>query len=161
MIEAIEGNLQKGIKLLTTISDETYSNTSVAPYFSSIGSHMRHILDVFSCVLNGYQDCTIDLTVRERNVLAEQKTNVGILYFDEIIKQIKAISNTDLAKEIKICDDLGLGKVTSKTTLSAALMQAQSHAIHHYASIGYIIYQLGIELPDAGFGFNPTTPKKA
>jgi hypothetical protein len=38
-------------------------------------------------------------------------------------------------------------------------MQVQSHAIHHFASIGYLIYQLEIELADADFGYNPTTPK--
>ena len=27
-------------------------------------------------------------------------------------------------------------------------------------TIGFIIHQLGVELPDADFGFNPTTPKK-
>ena len=49
--------------------------------------------------------------------------------------------------------------VTVNYTLASALIQAHSHAIHHFASIGYIISQLGIELPDADFGYNPTTPK--
>ena len=29
----------------------------------------------------------------------------------------------------------------------------------NYLLIGYIISQLGIELPDADFGYNPTTPR--
>ena len=61
---------------------------------------------------------------------------------------------------IYLTDDLGAGKVKAQYTVAAALIQAHSHAIHHYASIGYIIHQLGIELPDDMFGFNPTTPKK-
>lgn len=61
---------------------------------------------------------------------------------------------------IEVCDDMGLGSETAKYTLGAVLMQAQSHAIHHYASIGYLVYQVGIELPNSDFGFNPTTPKK-
>jgi len=39
------------------------------------------------------------------------------------------------------------------------LIQAHSHAIHHFASIGYIICKLGIELPDTDFGYNPSTPR--
>ena len=62
--------------------------------------------------------------------------------------------------KITVSDDLGLGKISVNSTLAAVLLQAQSHAIHHYASVGYIIYQLGVELPDSDFGFNPTTPKK-
>ena len=160
MIEAIDKNLKRGVNLLSNISDNEYSNSSIAPYYSSIGCHIRHVLDVFSCVLSGFEIGSIDLTIRERNELAEQKTNIGIGYFNEVIEQITAMSKSDLKAEITISDDLGSGKITVKSTLEAALMQAQSHAIHHYASIGYLIYQLGIELPDEDFGFNPTTPKK-
>jgi len=43
MIDAIEKNLKRGISLLTSISDKQYSDTSVAPYNSSIGCHIRHV----------------------------------------------------------------------------------------------------------------------
>ena len=51
MIQAIIYNLQRGVKLLNAIDDEQYSDNSIAPYYSSIGIHMRHILDVFDCIL--------------------------------------------------------------------------------------------------------------
>lgn len=160
MIKAIEINLQRGINLLNSISDSDYSEQSIPPYFSSIGCHIRHVLDMFTCVLNGVERGNIDLTNRERNQEAEQKCYAGIDYFQMIIKRMSLLSENDLKSEILITDDLGAGKITSKTTIGAALMQVQSHTIHHYASIGYIIHQLGIELPDSDFGFNPTTPNK-
>ncbi|QNM86828.1 DinB family protein [Polaribacter pectinis] len=160
MIKAIEENLLRGKKLLENISNEEYANTSVAPYHSSIGCHIRHILDVFSCIFKELENNVIDFSVRERNELAEIKTVVGIEYFNSIILKLKALKEEDFNKIIKVSDDLGSGKVTANYTLSAVLMQTQSHTIHHYASIGYLIYQLGIDLPDADFGFNPTTPKK-
>jgi uncharacterized damage-inducible protein DinB len=160
MIEAIEQNLQRGIQLLRNISDEEYSNKSVAPYYSSIGCHMRHVLDVFSCLLKGLDSKFVDFSVRERNECAEKETRVGIEYFETVIHQLKKIKEEDFNTTIKVSDDMGLGKETANYTLAAVLMQAQSHAIHHYASIGYLVYQLGIELPNADFGYNPTTPKK-
>lgn len=160
MTNAIQKNLERGIKLLSNISDEEYANQTIPPYFSSIGCHMRHILDVFSCVLDGFSKNSIDLTIRERNETVEIKTEKGIEYFKSIIYQIKSISKEDLAQEVSVIDDLGLGKEKATYTLGSILMQAQSHAIHHYASVGYIIYQLGIELPDNDFGYNPTTPNK-
>ncbi|MFY9241388.1 MAG: DinB family protein [Polaribacter sp.] len=160
MINAIEKNLQRGIHLLKSISDDDYANTTIPPYYSSIGCHMRHILDVFSCVLNGFKDDYINLTKRERNELVENKTAIGIAYFEDIINQLKQISSKDLDSNIKVTDDLGLGKVTANYTLAAILMQAQSHAIHHFASVGYVIHQLGIELPDEDFGLNSTSLKK-
>jgi uncharacterized damage-inducible protein DinB len=159
MITAIEKNLQRGIQLLQYISDEDYSNTSIAPYYSSIGSHMRHILDVFDCIFEGLPINEINLINRKRNLQTENFTEYGLLYFNEILLKLDALKNQDFNKIIKVTDDLGLGIITANYTLAAILIQAHSHAIHHFASVGYVISQLGIELPDDDFGFNPTTPK--
>ena len=160
MVEAIEKNLQRGIKLLKAITDEQYSDKSIPPYYSSIGANMRHILDVFACVFNGLDKKCVDFSNRERNQLAEEKTMHGIAYFNEVIAQLHCLQSEDFDEIISVTDDLGTGKVTANYTLGSALIQAHSHAIHHFASIGFIINQLGIELPDADFGYNPTTPKK-
>ncbi|MCK0131831.1 DinB family protein [Flavobacteriaceae bacterium F08102] len=160
MIEAIKHNLNRGIRLLNVISDEQYSNTSVEPYHSSIGGHMRHILDMFDCVFCGIDQGAINLTARKRNQQAEEKTAYGLAYFEEIIERLNKLDLASLNREIKVTDDLGLGPVTVNYTVVGILIQAHSHAIHHFASIGYIIAQLGIDLPDADFGYNPSTPKK-
>ena len=159
MITAIEKNLQRGIQLLQYISDEDYSNTSIAPYYSSIGSHMRHILDVFDCIFEGLPINEINLINRKRNLQTENFTEYGLLYFNEILLKLDTLKIQDFNKIIKVTDDLGLGIITANYTLAAILIQAHSHAIHHFASVGYVISQLGIELPDDDFGFNPTTPK--
>ena len=159
MIEAIQHNLNRGVRLLNSISDIQYSDESVKPYYSSIGRHMRHILDVFDCVFCGLESGQIDLTARKRNELAEQKTAFGLAYFEEIKSKIDEMGTRDLNQIVSVTDDLGLGKVTANYTLNSILIQAHSHAIHHFASIGYIIAELGIELPDADFGYNPTTPQ--
>ena len=160
MIDAIEKNLNRGIKLLNSLTDEQYSSTSAPPYFSSIGSHMRHILDVFSCIFNGLETKEVDFSARERNPLAEKTTEAGIEYFNSIIAKLHKLSEDDFEIMIAVTDDLGTGKVTANYTLGSALIQAHSHAIHHFASIGFIINRLGVELPDEDFGYNPTTPKK-
>ncbi|UMB61653.1 DinB family protein [Lutibacter sp. A80] len=159
MIEAIEKNLQRGIQLLQNISDEDYRNASIAPYYSSIGTHTRHILDVFDCIFEGLPVDEINLVNRKRNNLAENFTENGIDYFNTILKKLKQLDQSEFDRIVKVKDDLGLGIVTANYTLGSILIQAHSHAIHHFASLGYVIFQLGIELPDEDFGFNPTTPK--
>ncbi len=159
MIPAIIQNLNRGVNLLNSINDEQYANNSTAPYYSSIGIHMRHILDVFDCIFKGIEAKQIDLSARERNELAETKVAVGLAYFDQIMSQLKEIQVGDLDNMVEVKDDLGMGMVTANYTLAAALIQAHSHAIHHFASIGYIISQMGINLPDGDFGYNPTTPR--
>lgn len=160
MIEAIEKNLLRGVSLLQYISDEDYSNTTIAPYYSSIGGHIRHILDVFDCIFEGLSRNEINLINRKRNELAERHTSHGINYITATIKKLKNLNPEDFNKIVNVTDDLGLGVVSANYTLVGILIQAHSHAIHHFASVGYVITQLGIQLPDEDFGFNPTTPKQ-
>jgi uncharacterized damage-inducible protein DinB len=159
MIIAIEKSLQRGIQLLSSISNEEYCNKTIAPYYSSIGEHMRHILDVFDCVFEGLESNDINLINRSRNEQVENYTKTGIIYFEDIIQKLHKLNTEDFETIVNVTDDLGLGTVTVKTTLIGILMQAHSHAIHHFAIVGYIISQLGIQLPDDDFGFNPTTPR--
>jgi len=159
MISAITNNLHRGIKLLNAIDESQYTDISVAPYYSSIGSHMRHILDVFDCVFSGLESKNVDLSARKRNELIEQKINLGLDYFEEIITKLEGLKSENLDMIVQVKDDLGLGFVTANYTLASILIQGHSHAIHHFASIGYIISQLDINLPDADFGYNPTTPR--
>ncbi len=159
MIPAIIKNLNRGVNLLNSLDDQEYANNSTAPYYSSIGIHMRHILDVFQCIFSGIESGQIDLSARQRNELAEVKVAVGLEYFDRIIALLNEMVEEDLDRIVVVKDDLGLGMVTANYTVAAALIQAHSHAIHHFASIGYIISQMGIKLPDGDFGYNPTTPR--
>jgi len=159
MISAITHNLQRGIKLLNAIDDKQYGDNTIAPYHSSIGIHMRHILDVFDCIFSGLESRKVDLSARKRNELAETKVDFGLMYFEEIIEKLEKLESENLDIVVEVKDDLGLGVVTANYTLASALIQAHSHAIHHFASIGYVISQLGINLPDSDFGYNPTTPR--
>lgn len=161
MIEALVKNLNRGLVLLESITAEQYKDTTVAPYYSSIGRHIRHILDVYDCIFEGLPTGKIDLTARKRNLETEELLVEGINYIAAIIGKLQNVKKEDFQLSVKVSDDLGAVKVTASYTLSAILIQAHSHAIHHYASIGYIIHQLGLSLPDAAFGFNPTTPKNA
>ena len=159
MIPAIIQNLNRGVKLLNSINDQEYADNSTAPYYSSIGIHMRHILDVFDCILRGVDQKKIDLSSRQRNELAEIKVAIGLNYFDQIISKLSYLEKENLDIIVEVKDDLGQGMITANYTLAAALIQAHSHAIHHFASIGYIISHMGINLPDGDFGYNPTTPR--
>lgn len=158
MIAAIIENLERGKNLVNNVTQNEYTDSSVAPYFSSIGVHMRHVLDVFDCIFDGLAHSKIDLSQRKRNSLIEQDKDLGITYFEQIISKLHHLEDKQLVEEVVVKDDLGQGMVDADYTLAAILIQAHSHAIHHFASIGYIIHQLGISLPDEDFGYNPTTP---
>ncbi|MCF6296132.1 MAG: DinB family protein [Flavobacteriaceae bacterium] len=150
--------LQKTRALLSILTNEELSNTTVAPYYSSIGSHIRHVLDFYECVLNIDCDKRIDLTARKRNNDVETNCEIALQYLNVIIDRLNGF-DCDIEEKVIVIDDLGLGKTEIQYTLGAIFAQANSHAIHHYAIINYILDRLGIVLQDEDFGYNPTTPR--
>ncbi|MGB1308562.1 MAG: hypothetical protein ACPG6B_06605 [Oceanihabitans sp.] len=158
IIESTLNNLQKSSILLSKLSNAQLSNSSISPYYSSVGSHLRHILDFYDCIFNEAKN-VIDLTARNRNLEVETCCEKANSYLDSIINKIKNINDIQINKTVEVIDDLGLGKTKIPYTLSALLAQANSHTIHHYAIINYILDRLNIVMEDLDFGYNPTTPK--
>lgn len=150
--------LQKANLLLNKLSNADLCNASVPPYHSSIGSHVRHILDFYDCIFNINDENTIDLTARCRNTDVETQCQSAITYLNTTLEKLKQF---DIQAETKVTviDDLGLGKTEIAYTFGALLSQANSHTIHHYAIINYILDRLDIQFEDGDFGYNPTTPK--
>ena len=158
IIQSTINTLQKSKFLLEKLTDEELCNRTVSPYYSSIGTHIRHILDFYECVFNVDSKSVIDLTARPRNAEVETKCDYAKDYLEIIEDRLKAI-DISLDKRVSVIDDLGLGKIEIPYTFGALLAQANSHTIHHYAIINYIFDRLGIQINDDDFGYNPTTPK--
>lgn len=159
IIQSTLKTLQKSQILLDHLSNEQLSDASVSPYYSSIGCHIRHILDFYDCIFNLDSNNKVDLTARSRNKSVECDCVCALDYLNSIIGQLKT-SGFNMNEVILVTDDLGLGKTEIPYTYGSLLAQANSHTIHHYAIINYIFDSLGIVINDSDFGYNPTTPKQ-
>ena len=159
----IQSNLKTLVKsriLLNHLIDYELGKSSISPYYSSIGSHIRHILDFYDCIFNVTSNNQIDLTARSRNIEVETKCEKVVCYLNTIIEKL---NNFEFKMDdfVIVFDDLGLGKVKMVYTYGALFSQANSHTVHHYAIINYILDALNISIEDSDFGYNPTTPKHA
>ena len=157
IIQATLKNLERTKNILSLLSDEHLSSSSIPPYFSSIGSHIRHILDFYDCML--VRSNKIDLTARKRHSDVETSCKIALEYYSEIFNKISKLEENDLDRIVIVTDDLGLGNTEINYTFSSLLAQANSHTTHHYAIINYILEGLGLSVNDENFGYNPTTPK--
>lgn len=151
--------LQKSTNLLASLSNEQLSDHSVPPYYSCIGSHIRHILDFYDCILEGVSKKEVDLTARRRDLKMHESCNYASVNLERVITSLKELEIFNLNEVIQVEDDLGLGKTNIPYTLGGLIAQANSHAIHHFAIISYILDRLGITVEDESFGYNPTTPR--
>ncbi|MCX2763352.1 hypothetical protein [Aquimarina muelleri] len=158
IISSINHNLNNAIALLRLIKTPIYQDDSVGPYYSSIGSHIRHILDFFECIVNGLDSNNIDLTVRKRDGLLSRDKEFAIEYICKLQETLFSYVDVNTNYLIHVTDNMGKGKVTVNYTLESIMSHANSHAMHHYAIIGYILHNLDIEIKIPGFGYNPTTP---
>ncbi|PCK09890.1 MAG: hypothetical protein COA42_01120 [Alteromonadaceae bacterium] len=161
IISAAVNNLNRVELLINSLDKEAYADASSGPYYSSVGGHIRHVLDIFTCTLAGFDTGIVDLTKRERGTSAETEPAEGLKYLENVKAGLNELKTFDMAHKVTVVDDIGggFGKEEVASTIGAALCQAHSHATHHFACIGYLLYSKGITIPDAGFGYNPSTPK--
>ncbi|MFG6687605.1 hypothetical protein ACGK9U_13555 [Mariniflexile sp. HNIBRBA6329] len=159
IIESSIQTLKKAQALLNNLTDDTLCNKSVSPYYSSIGTHIRHILDFYDCIFSVNLENKIDLTARSRNKEVETVCCSAKTYLNSIIEKLNTFE-LDMTDSLLVTDDLGLGKVTMTYSYGSLFAQANSHTIHHYAIINYIMEGLNISFKDSEFGYNPTTPKQ-
>lgn len=158
IIQSSIHTLKKSKSLLKDLTDDQLSNHSISPYYSCIGSHLKHILDFYDCILKGLNTKSIDLIGRKRDERIHNECIYALSNVERVINALKKLEGVDFDKIYLVSDDLGLGKVSIKYTFGAILAQANSHAIHHYAIISYILDRLKIPIIDESFGYNPTTP---
>lgn len=158
IIQSTLKTLQKSQVLLDHLSNTQLCDASVSPYYSSIGCHIRHILDFYDCIFNG-EGGKVDLTARSRNKAVESDCGCAQDYLFTIIGKLNS-ATFNMDDTVLVTDDLGLGKTEIPYTYGSLLAQANSHTIHHYAIINYIFDSLGIVINDSEFGYNPTTPKQ-
>jgi uncharacterized damage-inducible protein DinB len=159
VIRSSIATLQKSSNLLTSLTNDVLCDVSVPPYFSCIGSHIRHILDFYDCILEGLAIESVDLTKRKRDEKMHSNCQYARANVQRVMENLQKIGDTHLTKQLIVKDDLGLGITEIPYTLGGLLAQANSHAIHHYAIINFILDRLGVHVNDDDFGYNPTTPK--
>lgn len=158
-IESLQNTLAQASVLLSNLTKQTYQDASAAPYYSSIGKHMRHIIDFYQSIFNGLNNYMIDLTDREREEELEVNPLAAKQRIESIINELNDYKRYDLAEKYELIDDFGLGKLSIPTNLFSVFAQANSHSIHHYAIIAQLLELQGVVIEHKFFGYNPSTPK--
>ncbi|WP_010179930.1 DinB family protein [Aquimarina agarilytica] len=158
IVSAINQNLNQASLLLDVITNQQYTDESVGPYYSSVGSHLRHTLDFFNCVIDGLDNNQIDLTARKREEEVATNKNAAKKHIARIQETLVSFLDVNTDYLIHVTDNLGQGNVTVNYTLDSIMAHANSHAVHHFATIGYVLHKLNVMHNISGFGYNPTTP---
>ena len=88
-------------KLTIVLSDEVYSKPLDILSGSSIGQHMRHIVEFYTCLIAQHEQQVINYDLRTRNQLIEQYSKSCALAIDEILAQLDEFASDFEAKPLR------------------------------------------------------------
>ncbi|MFC0264369.1 hypothetical protein [Fontibacter flavus] len=151
-------NLQEIRKILEYIPEKAFGTPLSVLSDSSIGQHIRHILELYLAVFESLNTGVINYDKRKRNPIIEQNPNEAINLLDKIIEFL-AWNKSDQPLNLEGNFSSGESKsITIPTSLYRELAYNLEHSIHHQALIKIGCMELDLKhLLDENFGVAPAT----
>lgn len=155
VLQSISETFAKCKNLIQEIDSEVFKNAFGNS--SSIGAHMRHILDRTNCVVQGFASGKIDYDQRRRQTVLEMNPQLCVAEFDRLWLLINNFEQ-GFDQEIQVCETINSDGVKAilKSTIGREFLDITIHAIHHLATMKYILEQNNIEVEE-DFGKNYST----
>ncbi|HMT28772.1 MAG TPA: DinB family protein [Bacteroidia bacterium] len=136
--------------VLSKLPQEDYTRPCAALSDSTIGQHVRHIIELFQCLLNQYDGGVINYDLRERNQAIENGVEFAVLCLNVIRKDIDK-PNKDLILEGE-CGEF-------RTNYNRELLYNLEHCIHHQALIKVALLSFKSIAVSDEFGVAPSSLK--
>ncbi len=142
---------------LNQLTNAEYSQPGKILFNASIGQHVRHIIELFLCLENGYISGVVNYEKRKRDYKLETDKNFAIQLLKELYHRIDR-PDIDLLMETEDYEDAS-GVVTIRSNYYREIAYNLEHSIHHMALIRVGINEVSsIVLPDQ-FGVAYSTIK--
>jgi hypothetical protein len=144
---------------LSGISAEDYQRIFKPHMSSSIGVHMRHILDHYLALQSGLSTGLVDYNQRQRGSEIESNAQRAMQSWQNIETWLIENCANDLEKPLQVISETSLLSTHSEcvnSTLGRELLFVASHAIHHFSLMAISQSLLGEPCPN-NFGVAPAT----
>ncbi|ORX67432.1 hypothetical protein DL89DRAFT_269250 [Linderina pennispora] len=139
----------------------TYTRDSSALPGSTIGKHVRHILDHFNLLGCNADTMSVNYAQRIRNVSTESDVQAGL----EAIRQAVACAEglrkqgVEAGEAIEVVDVMSSGsEVALMSTVGRELWFCVHHMVHHNAVIAQLFFEFGLT-PSLKTAYAPSTLK--
>ncbi|WP_257280188.1 MULTISPECIES: DinB family protein [unclassified Endozoicomonas] len=150
--------VEQMIGFVSGMSANDYRFSDSGLFQSTIGQHLRHVLDLYEAVRSS-SDELVDYDIRRRGLLLEHEKNAGLAELKDLLQWLQALKAEDLALEVVMKTEVLLSASSSvrlKSTLGRELIFASSHLIHHLAMMATIAKVAGNRI-DPSVGMAPAT----
>ncbi|MEM8983389.1 MAG: DinB family protein [Pseudomonadota bacterium] len=154
--EACRGQLKQLAELLQQLPTGSYAHCDAGVLGTSIGAHVRHILDHYDCLFNGLANRSIDYACRSRDNRAETDVRYTGARLATLLERLKSLSD-GVNGAVDVQHEPGsVDAPANRSSVGRELEFLISHTAHHYALIAVLLTRFGIEIPK-DFGLAPST----
>lgn len=141
---AIQNINQQVISIIDALDNPLFQKTGKDQ--SSIGQHIRHIINFFESVNQGIEQNSINYDNRHRSVDIENNTNLAKQAMNnQTILLLQKIDEQDLSNTVEVKEN----SHTAESTIARELISLQSHTIHHLAIIKPLIKSMNIVISES------------
>ena len=142
---------------LEQLTCEQYCKPSKILFGATIGQHVRHIIELFICLDNGYNTGVVNYEKRKRDHAIETDKHFAASLLKSIYLTLDKV-NKDLVLEASF-DDHSEESVSINTNYYREIAYNLEHTVHHMALIRVGITEVSnIEVPSS-FGVASSTIK--
>ncbi len=160
MTSNFQENLKSYQKLLETLSVEQFSLPLSSLFGSSIGQHVRHVLEFYSCLFNGIENNEICYDNRKRDLKLETEKEYALAELNSISDQLNKITkDCSITVKSNLSNDQKNDTIVN-SSIFRELIYAFDHSVHHQALIKVGLRELDCSAFNlAEFGVAPSTLK--
>ena len=151
-------SLDQMITFIDSLSDAEYQYVPKPLFDSSIGQHLRHILDLFIALVNSTKE-EVNYDIRRRGAPVETDKQLGLIELNDIRVWVSKASDKDINRNILVHTETALNNQQTdifKSSFGRELCFASSHLVHHLAIMAAIAKMAGKEV-DSKLGLAPAT----
>ncbi|MEO8110063.1 MAG: hypothetical protein ABI594_08530 [Ginsengibacter sp.] len=142
---------------LNALTEEQYQQPSETLFNATIGQHVRHIIELYICLYNGYESGIVNYEKRKRDIRIEADRDFANELMQMIANNLDK-PNKDLILEAAYDEDSS-ETVLVTTNYKRELIYNLEHTVHHMALIRVGINEVSsITIPE-GFGVASSTIK--
>jgi uncharacterized damage-inducible protein DinB len=155
LYHAIRTSFQQLTNVLDQLTVEQYKIPSTNLSGSSIGQHTRHVIELFQCLLAGYESGSVCYDDRKRDVRIETDP----IFARSLLQQIgTAIEQPDKTIDlVGVYDESASEQMQVATNYQRELLYNLEHTVHHMALIRVGLKELNAEPAAEHFGIASST----
>jgi hypothetical protein len=153
--QKIEPILLQLAHTLQQLTDEQYTQKSSLLNGSTVGGHTRHVIELFQCLINGYETGVVNYELRKRDLALENNKKFASIILQNIAHDI-SLENKTMQLEGFFNEEENESSVI-ETNFNRELIYNLEHCIHHKALMRVAINEVSdITLPE-NFGVAAAT----